>query len=120
MRPDGKSSGFSARTSLGDFLNFDRIIAGEVLRMVYWAGLGIIVLIAFGSVGASVGVSIKDFPKGVLLAIPTLVVGLLVAAALALIWRAFCEFFAAILRISDDLHALRVAKEAELRNPRQF
>ncbi len=118
MRPDGRNSGSSAGTSLGDFLNFDRIIAGDVLRIVYWAGLGIIIIFALGAVGGSLGLAIHDFPMGILGALPALVVGLLIAAALALIWRAFCEFFAAILRISDDLHALRLAKEAELRNQR--
>jgi hypothetical protein len=30
-----------------------------------------------------------------------------VVLALALLWRAMCEFFVAVFRISDDLHALR-------------
>ena len=29
------------------------------------------------------------------------------SAILALLWRAMCEFFVAVFRISDDLHALR-------------
>ncbi len=34
-----------------------------------------------------------------------LVAGLLVAAAMVLLWRAFCEFYVAIFRISEDLRA---------------
>ena len=33
--------------------------------------------------------------------------GALVVAGLALLWRAMCEFYIAVFRISDDLHALR-------------
>ena len=45
-----------------------------------------------------------------LIALPALVVGILVVLALALLWRAMCEFFVAVFRISDDLHALRQAE----------
>ena len=41
------------------------------------------------------------------------VAGLLVAGAMALLWRAFCEFYVAIFRISDDLRALRQQADAE-------
>ena len=48
-----------------------------------------------------------------LLAIPVLVGGLLVMAALVLLWRSFCEFYVAIFRISEDLPVLRADVEAE-------
>jgi hypothetical protein len=35
-----------------------------------------------------------------------------VVAAMALIWRAFCEFFVAVIRIGDDLAALRRSSDA--------
>jgi hypothetical protein len=41
------------------------------------------------------------------------VVGALVVLALALLWRAACEFFVAVFRISDDLHALRMEQTRE-------
>ncbi|MBV8594276.1 MAG: DUF4282 domain-containing protein, partial [Caulobacteraceae bacterium] len=47
------------------------------------------------------------------LAIPVLVVGLLIVAAMGLVWRAFCEFYVAIFRIGDDLAALRRTAEAD-------
>ena len=35
--------------------------------------------------------------------------------ALVLMWRAFCEFYVAVFRISEDLHALRLTAQAESR-----
>jgi hypothetical protein len=45
----------------------------------------------------------------ILIAIPVLVGGILVLGAVTLLWRAMCEFYVAIFRISDDLRALREA-----------
>ena len=97
---------------LWDILTFDRLITGPVIHLVYWCGLGVIVVAAFSVVGASVGVAWREGSwAALLLALPVLVVGLLVVAALALIWRAFCEFFVAVIRIGDDLSALRRSSE---------
>ena len=69
---------------------------------------------AFGSVGAAVGLWIRSgLGEGLLLALPTVVVGLLVAAALALIWRSFCEFFVAVFSIAEDLRALRREQQTQ-------
>ena len=43
----------------------------------------------------------------------SLVVGLLSVVTMGIIWRAFCEFYVAIFRISDDLAALRRAAETD-------
>jgi hypothetical protein len=94
---------------LWDLLTFDRLVTGPVIHLIYWAGLGVISL-----VGAAVGVALRETSiLGKLLALPVAVAGLLVAAALVLLWRAFCEFYVAIFRISDDLRALRQQTEAE-------
>lgn len=99
---------------LWDLLTFDRLVTGPVIHLIYWAGLGVISLVAFSSVGAAVGVALRETSiLGKLLALPVAVAGLLVAAALVLLWRAFCEFYVAIFRISDDLRALRQQSEAE-------
>jgi hypothetical protein len=47
------------------------------------------------------------------MAVPVAVVGLLVMAALLLIWRSVCEFYVAVFRISEDLTAMREDTEAE-------
>ena len=70
-------------------------------------------LVAFSSVGAAVGVALRETAiLGKLLALPVAVAGLLVASAMVLLWRAFCEFYVAIFRISDDLRALRQQAES--------
>lgn len=99
---------------LWDLLTFERLMTNTVIHLVYWAGLGVILLAAFGSVGAAVGVAIRDpLPWGVLLAIPVLVAGLLVTAVLVLLWRSFCEFYVTIFKISEDLAVLREDLEAQ-------
>jgi hypothetical protein len=96
-----------------EFLTFDRMLTGRVIHLVYWAGLGVVALIIFSVVGAAVGLAMGDGLQGLLLAIPVLVAGLLVAGALALLWRSFCEFYLAIFRISEDLSALRAAQQGQ-------
>jgi Domain of unknown function (DUF4282) len=93
---------------IGSLLTFDHMIAGQVVLLIYWAGLGVIALIGFSVVGAGVGLAMReDGPSGLLLGVPVLVGGLLVVVALTLLWRAICEFYIAVFRISDDLRALR-------------
>jgi len=99
---------------LWSLLTFDRLITGQVIHLVYWAGLSVIMVAAFSVIGASIGVAWREGSwASLLLALPVLVVGLLVVGGMGLIWRAFCEFYVAIFRISDDLAALRRAAEAE-------
>ena len=103
------------RSSGGFFWNlltFDRLIAGAIIHLIYWAGLGVIALIGFFAIGASVGLAVHNGLAGWMLAVPALLGGLLVMLAVGLIWRAGCEFYVAIARISDDLHALRRSDEA--------
>ncbi len=99
---------------LWEFLAFDRMVTGPVIHLVYWAGLGVIVIAAFSVIGAAVGVALREGSwAAILLAIPVLVGGLLVVVAMGLIWRAVCEFYVTIFRIGDDLAALRRAAEAD-------
>jgi hypothetical protein len=107
-------AGGPRRGRLLSVLTFDRLITGQVIHLVYWAGLSVIVIAAFSVVGASVGVAMREgSPVAVLLAVPVLVVGLLIVGGAGLIWRAFCEFYVAIFRISDDLAALRRVAEQD-------
>jgi hypothetical protein len=94
-------------------LTFERLITGPVIHLVYWSGLGVIIIAAFSVVGASIGVAFREGSwAGALLAIAVLVGGLLAVGAAGLVWRAMCEFYVAIFRIGDDLAALRRAQEA--------
>ena len=119
IEPRGVSTRNTARGGrLWSLLTFDRLITGPVIHWVYWCGLGVIVVAAFSVVGASIGVAWREGSwAALLLALPVLVVGLLVVTALTLIWRAFCEFFVAVIRISDDLSALRRSSQNESADP---
>jgi len=117
----GPTRGVAPRRShrgwLTDVLTFERMLTGQVIHLVYWAGLGVIAVTAFGVVGASVGVGIRAIGERswetLLLIVPGLIGGLLIVAAGGLIWRAVCEFFVVIFRIEDDLAALRRVAEEE-------
>ena len=107
-RPQGANRQF-----LWDLLSFEKLITGTVVHLVYWAGLGIIGVMAFGVLGASVGVAIREGGWGILLAVGVLAVGLLGVFVAVLLWRAFCEFYVTIFKISEDLHVLRQDVERE-------
>lgn len=111
-RPKNRSTNTSAL--LWDMLTFDRLMTGPVIHLIYWAGLGVIVIGICGAIGAAVGVALQDTNIiGKLLALPVAIAGVLVGLALALLWRSFCEFYVAIFRIADDLRALRQASDAD-------
>ncbi|MFI4934475.1 MAG: DUF4282 domain-containing protein [Caulobacterales bacterium] len=114
----GPGRSFPARGArhgwIWDVLTFERMITGPVIHLVYWSGLGVIIIAAFGVVGASVGIAVRERSlETLLVAIPGLIGGLLLVLAGGLVWRAFCEFYVVIFRIGDDLSALRQAAEAE-------
>ncbi len=96
-----------------DLLTFDRLMTGPVIHIIYWAGLLVLILGGFGVVGGAVGAAMHedDTTSALLLALPIVVGGLLMLVAGALIWRAFCEFYVALFRISDDLRAMRAHME---------
>lgn len=115
MRPPASNSRRAPATSIfWDLLTFERLMTNQVIHLIYWAGMGVISLVAFGTIGAAVGVALReDSLIGKLLAIPVLMGGLLVVGALILLWRSFCELYVALFRLSDDLHAIREATDAE-------
>ena len=114
MAPARNSKATASNGLFWDLLTFDRLVTGPVIHLIYWAGLGVVALFAFSVVGAAVGLALKEPGlQSLLLAFPVLIAGLLVAAAMVLLWRAFCEFYVAIFRISEDLRALRQASDAD-------
>jgi hypothetical protein len=106
--------GSISATLFWDLLTFERLMTNQVIHLIYWAGLGVIALIAFGFIGTAVGVAIREGSlMSILLSAGVLVSGLLVVSALILLWRSFCELYVALFRLSDDLHAIRQATDAE-------
>ena len=120
MRAPKQTARSTSGNLLWDLLTFERLMTGPVLHLIYWCGLGLIALFGFGVVGAAVGVAIRGGGwEGPLLSIPLLVAGLLVLAALVLLWRGACEFFLAIFQIAEDLQALRRVAEADVADQAQ-
>lgn len=108
-RPEG-----TGRRFLWDLLSFEHLMTNQVIHLVYWAGMGVIAIMAFGVLGATVGVAIREGTiLGVLLALAVLGVGLLGVGAAVLLWRSFCEFYVTIFKISEDLAVLRRDVEDE-------
>lgn len=119
--PHGRAGGVldafkstSASELFWNALTFDRLLTGPVIHLIYWAGLALIVLVGFSITGTAVGLAMRE-PGAMawLLAIPTVVIGFLVLAIVALVWRSFCEFYVAIFRISDDLRIMRRLIESD-------
>ena len=113
QRPQGPAGRF-----LWDLLTFERLMTGTVFHLVYWAGLGIIGVMAFGVLGASVGVAIREGGWGILLALGVLAIGMLGVFVAVLLWRSFCEFYVTIFQINENLSVLRQEQEAERRLPK--
>ena len=114
MAPRPANTRGTGSSVLWDLLTFERLLTGPAVHLIYWAGLGVITLGAFGAIGAAVGVAMReDSIVGKLLALPVAVGGLLVCFALVLLWRSFCELYVAVFRIADDLRALRQASDAD-------
>lgn len=98
-----------------DLLTFEKLMTNQVIHLIYWSGLGIIALIAFGFIGSAIGVAFREeLLMGILLAVSVLIGGFLVVTVLVLLWRSFCELYVALFRLSDDLHAIRLATDADL------
>lgn len=116
MRPSPKGNRFRTDSLVWDVLTFERMQTGPVIHLIYWAGLGMVALFGFSALGAGLGLAIRGVVArdwtSLLIGLPVVVGGLLVVAAMALIWRGACEFYIAIFRIADDLRALRRQEEA--------
>ena len=95
-----------------NLLTFDRMVTRPVVHIVYWIGLGLLVVAAMGVAGTAVGEAVKEgWPQGWLLAVPLLIVGWLMILIGVLLWRSMCEFYMAVLSIAEDLRFLRQFQE---------
>lgn len=96
-------------------LTFDRLATRPIVHIIYWLGLALMTLMAFAVAGIAFSTAIREaMPWGILLAIGVLAIGWLSVLIGVLIWRAFCEFFMAVLSIAEDLHAIREYQERYL------
>lgn len=104
----------AGRGRLWELLTLEQLMTGSLIHLVYWCGLGVIALGGFGVVGAAIGVALREgVLKGWLLAIPTMVAGLLVVLIAGVLWRSFCELYVVVIRLGEDIHVLRRRAESE-------
>lgn len=96
----------------GDILTFDRMPVRPVIHIVYWAGLGLFFITGLGMAGVSIGSALHDRDMMAwFLAFGVTIAGWLGLLIGVLAWRAFCQFFMAIMNIADDLRYLRQFQE---------
>lgn len=86
-----------------DFLTFDRLLAGNLIRFLYWLGLVIIVLFVFGSLAGSINTMRYDGWLGLL----QFVVALIGGALGIIFWRVICEMYLVFLSMNDRLAEIR-------------
>ncbi len=95
-----------------NLMTFDRMVMRPLVHIVYWVGLGLLVIAAMAVAGTAIGEAIKEgMPWGFVLALPLWIVGWLMILIAALLWRSFCEFYMAVMSIADDLRYLRQHQE---------
>lgn len=82
-----------------DFLTFDRLIAGEIVRILYWLGLVIIVLFVFGSVAGSIDM----MGRNAWLGLAQLVFALGGGALMLIFWRVVCEMYLVFVSMNERL-----------------
>ena len=95
-----------------DLLTFDRFVTRPIVHVVYWVGLGLLIIAAMAVLGVAAGTAVKEqLPWGVLLALPMLIAGWLAILVGILLWRSFCEFYLAVMSIAEDLKYLRSSQD---------
>ena len=92
---------------LGRLLSFDKMIAGAVVKILYYIGLVAILVLGVWRFFASLFGG--DFGTA-LMALIGIPIGILIL-------RVICEIYIVIFRISDNLAALRKMKEDESSPP---
>jgi hypothetical protein len=95
-----------------DLWTFDRLNAQALVHIVYWAGLGLLMIAAFGVAGVAVGNAWADGSLwGYVLALPMIVIGWLGVVIGIILWRVLCEFILSVMGIAEDLRVLRQYQE---------
>ena len=93
------------------FLNFDQFITGNVLKIIYLVGLGLILLATIGGGLMYLGtllIAVANFSLGgILMAFFLFIVNLIIGALLILILRVYCELIMVIFKINENLQTIR-------------
>ncbi|PKQ09662.1 MAG: hypothetical protein CVT73_01470 [Alphaproteobacteria bacterium HGW-Alphaproteobacteria-12] len=86
-----------------DFLNFDKMIAGSIIKFLYWLGIVIIVLFGLGAITGSISTMSYNGALGLL----QLVVAIIGIALGVLFWRVICEMYLIFLSMNERLGQIK-------------
>ncbi|MEP2828679.1 DUF4282 domain-containing protein [Parvibaculum sp.] len=86
-----------------DFLNFDKLIAAQATRLLYWLGIAAILLYIFGMITGAVGTMNYNAGLGVL----QFLVAIFALVFAIVFWRVICEMFLTLLSMNDRLKEIR-------------
>lgn len=86
-----------------DFLNFDKMIAGSIIKFLYWLGIVIILLFGLGAIAGSVSTMSYNGALGLL----QLVVAIIGIALGVLFWRVICEMYLIFLSMNERLGQIK-------------
>lgn len=89
--------------SFKDFLSFEKMISGSLIKLLYWLGLVIIVLFVLGALSGSISTMSWNGALGLL----QFVVALIAGALGILLWRVICEMYLTFLSMNDRLGEIR-------------
>lgn len=89
--------------SFKDFLSFDKLMSGSIIKLLYWLGLVIIVLFVLASLSGSISTMGWNGALGLLQFVVALVGGVLGV----LLWRVICEMYLVFLSMNDRLKEIR-------------
>jgi hypothetical protein len=98
--------------NLGRFVNFDELITGRFLKILYLAGSALILL---GAVGMGGLTAITGFfvalqqasPAGVFASLFWFVLILVGGFVWLILWRVYCEIIMIFFKINENLQAIR-------------
>lgn len=91
-------NGFAQR-----FLSFDKLIGPSLIKLIYFIGLGLIVL---GTVFFML-MSLMQMGNSVTAAVGGLILAPVAGLIYLILWRFLCEIYLLFFRISDDLRDVR-------------
>lgn len=84
-----------------DFLKFKRMLTPVIIQILFWVGLGVVVLAGLAMMFA--GISAQKGGGGMVFA------GLLMILLGPIFWRVYCELLIVIFSINDTLTEMRDA-----------
>jgi len=95
--------GAESKAIFQNLLNFDVMIGGRLIRIIYYVGLVLIGLGALGGALSALSLMSMSFAYGLGMLI-ILAIGVVVGV---LMWRLTCELWVLMFRIHDELVAIR-------------